>query len=350
MRLEGRIPDMFMVSSMGLHSQRCMELIRDARRIGPAHRPLIIAGGAKTMYQPWEVFSGDPAEPVSADVAVTGEEYVLLNLVEVLLSVRAGSESMLAAFRRARDSGALDGVPGLMYARGDRDGVAEELVDTGIQRLAGDLDELPCSLPGYRLLDPPGRRPTLSSRALPADRVRKLSPISSIVLTLGCKFACPYCPIPAYNQRQYRTKSGERIADELWQLHKEYGIRYFFGADDNFFNNKARTLDIAEALARAEFDGVKLQDKVRWHTEVTVHDTLQMKEHLGLMRQAGCRGLWLGVEDMTATLVKKGQSVDKTADAFHRLRDAGICPHPMMMHHDSQPLYTRGTNYGLLKF
>src|SRR5438477_13016954 len=32
-----------MVSSMGMHSGRCMELIRDARQIDPAHRPLIIA-------------------------------------------------------------------------------------------------------------------------------------------------------------------------------------------------------------------------------------------------------------------------------------------------------------------
>src|ERR1051325_2853784 len=31
MQLDGRIPDLFMVSSMGLHSDRCMELIRDAR-------------------------------------------------------------------------------------------------------------------------------------------------------------------------------------------------------------------------------------------------------------------------------------------------------------------------------
>src|SRR5678816_4705905 len=36
MQLDGRIPDLFMVSSMGLHSDQCMELIRDARRIDPA--------------------------------------------------------------------------------------------------------------------------------------------------------------------------------------------------------------------------------------------------------------------------------------------------------------------------
>src|SRR4051812_48017901 len=149
MRLDGRVPDLFMVSSMGLHSERCMELIRDARRIDPEHRPLIIAGGPHAVYQPFELFSSDPADPTSADVVVTGEEYVLLSLLEVLLSERSGGEPMRAAFERARDTGALDGVPGLVYGRGGRDGLPEELVDTGVQRLAGDLDELPDPVAGY---------------------------------------------------------------------------------------------------------------------------------------------------------------------------------------------------------
>lgn len=348
MQLDGRVPDLFMVSSMGLHSGQCMELIRDARRIDASARPLIIAGGPHAVYQPYDLFSGNPDDPNGADVAVTGEEYVLLSLLEVLLSMRAPGESMRSVFFRARDSRALDGVPGLVYPRGGTDGAPDELVDTGIQRLVGNLDELPDSVLGYRLLEPPSRRATLGARALPADRVRKLSPISSIVLTFGCKFACPYCPIPAYNQRQHRVKSSGRMAEEMYRLNKEYGLKYFFGADDNFFNSKPRTLDIVQTLARAEFDGVPLRRKVRWHTEVTVHDTLQMREHLPLVHDSGCRALWLGVEDMTAQLVNKGQSVDKTTEAFGLLRSSGICPMPMMMHHDSQPLYSHKSHYGLL--
>ena len=348
MRLDGRIPDVFMVSSMSLHSEVCMDLIRDAHRIDPAQRPLIIAGGPHAVYEPYDLFSADPARPGSADVVVTGEEFVLLSLIEVLLSTRSGGESMRSAFIRARDSRALDAVPGLVYSRSGKSGVPEELVDTGIQRLVGDLDELPHPVLGYRLMEPPGRHATLSTRAMPVDEVQKRSPIGSLVLTFGCKFACPYCPIPAYNQRQYRVKSGERIADEMFRLNQEYGLRFFFGADDNFFNDKARTLDIVEKIARAEFDGVKLRGRARWFTEVTVHDTLLLKDHLPLIRESGCRALWLGVEDLTATLIKKGQSADKTTEAFRALRDAGICPMPMMMHHDSQPLYTPGSNYGLL--
>src|SRR6266404_7535612 len=65
MKLDGRVPDLFMVSSMGLHSDQCMEMIRDARRIDPAHRPLIIAGGPHAVYQPYEMFSANPADPTA---------------------------------------------------------------------------------------------------------------------------------------------------------------------------------------------------------------------------------------------------------------------------------------------
>ena len=44
MRLEGQIPDIFMVSSMAIHSTQCDAMIRDACRIDPSRRPLIIAG------------------------------------------------------------------------------------------------------------------------------------------------------------------------------------------------------------------------------------------------------------------------------------------------------------------
>ena len=226
--------------------------------------------------------------------------------------------------------------------------MAEELVDTGIQRLLGDLDELSSPVHGYGILEPPSRNETINSRPLSIERVRRYSPISSIVMTFGCKFACPYCPIPAYNQRKFRTKSPQRIIQDMLRLHKTYGHLYFFGTDDNFFNNKERAVEIVEELSTTQINGEQLGARFGWGTEATVHDTLKMKDYLPTARQAGLRWLWLGVEDLTATLVKKGQSVDKTTEAFQSLTAAGISPMPMMMHHDSQPLVTWKDNYGLL--
>jgi len=346
MALDGRMPDLLCVSSMQIHSAPCKRLIRDACRIDPASRPLVLAGGPLVIYEPWAVFGADPDDPWGADAAVTGEEYVLLELLEVLLTEQAKGESLRAAFLRARDRGLLDRVPGLVFRAPG--GGAGELVDTGIQRLVDDLDELPHPALGYQVLEPPSRRKTLASRPLDPGRVRRYSPISSLVFTSGCKFSCPYCPIPAYNQRLYRAKSAERIADEMTRLNEQYGLRYFFGTDDNFFNDKARARDIVETLARAEVGGRPLRHRVRWGTEATVHDTLQMREHLPTVRKAGAMALWLGVEDMTATFIKKGQSVDKTTEVFRLLRQQGIVAVPMLMHHDGQPFLTRTSQYGLL--
>ncbi|HEX5136762.1 MAG TPA: radical SAM protein [Planctomycetota bacterium] len=347
MKLDGRVPDLFLVSSMSLHATRERELAASAASIPEPHRPLVVVGGARSVYQAWGAFRTGPEQPEGADAAVTGEEFVWLSLLEVLLNERKPGEPLRHAFLRARDRGLLEGIPGLVYARGD--GVAEELVDTGTQRLLGDLDELPSAVLGYRLLEPPGRGRTLAPRALPADRVGRFSPISSLVLTFGCKFRCPYCPIPAYNQRQNRRKSPARIVEELGAIDREYGIHYFFGTDDNFFDDHARTVEIAEGISRAMTDGrLPSRKRIRWGTEATVHDTLQLKEHIPLIRSAGLRAIWMGVEDLTATFVKKGQSVDRTTEAFGLLRRHGIHPMPMMMHHDGQPLYTPGKPYGLL--
>ena len=60
------------------------------------------------------------------------------------------------------------------------------------------------------------------------------------------------------------------------------------------------------------------------------------------------RAIWFGIEDMTAELVKKGQSPEKTRRVFRNLLSHGIAPMPMMMHHDAQPLFSRRGLYGLL--
>ena len=43
-----------------------------------------------------------------------------------------------------------------------------------------------------------------------------------------------------------------------------------------------------------------------------MHDTIRMKEHLPVIRRSGLTAVWMGVEDLTGTLVKKGQSESKT--------------------------------------
>ena len=87
---------------------------------------------------------------------------------------------------------------------------------------------------------------------------------------------------------------------------------------------------------------------INFATEATEFDVFKNQDLLPLARDAGMRGLWLGIEDLTAGLVKKGQTIEKTKTLFKLLLKQGIAPMPMMMHHDGQPLWTWRGLYGLL--
>jgi radical SAM superfamily enzyme YgiQ (UPF0313 family) len=360
-RFDGAPPQMLFVSSMQIHSASAYELIADAYRLGE-DRPFILAGGPKAIYEPWDFFRFQHAgRTYSADVAVTGEEFVALELLDRIMEARGPGEHPRNTFHRLRRSGLLDDIPGLVFLEGD---AAEEnplfstkdevpstqprLVNTGIQRLVQDLDELPHPLVGLGLLEPPHRRRTLSRRPVDLARLHRHAYCVSMVTTHGCKFHCPYCPIPAYNQFTFRWKSPERLRDEIERIAEQTGIDYFFGTDDNFFNNRETVEEVFTELARGRVRGKSFGKAIWFGTEATEFDVFKNQDLLPLCRAGGLRAIWFGIEDMTAELVKKGQSPEKTKTLFAILNRLGIAPMAMMMHHDGQPLYSRGQLYGLL--
>jgi hypothetical protein len=131
-------------------------------------------------------------------------------------------------------------------------------------------------------------------------------------------------------------------------LAEQTGIRAFFGTDDNFFNSRETVAEVFASLARGKVHGRRFRDAVFFGTEATEFDVFKNQDLLPLCREGGLRAIWFGIEDMTAELVKKGQSPEKTRKLFEILNRMGICPMPMMMHHDGQPLWSRATLYGLL--
>ena len=344
--IDGRRPELLMVSAMQIHSDPAFALIRDAHAMG-SDRPLIVAGGPKAIYQPWEYFGFDEQDH-SADIVCTGEEYVLLELLDRLGESKRQNESYRRAFERARDHGWLDDIPGLVYARGDGPASERELVDTGVQRLLCDLDELPSPVEGYRYLEPAHKGRSLRQGPLPLREIHNYSKVAAILTTRGCKFRCSFCPIPAYNQRSLRNRSPGCLVRDLADLRRELGIHLFFGTDDNFFNDEQLVVETFETIADAGFEKDDIGKPVRFGTEGTVFDVHKQRHLLPLCYRGGLRAVWMGVEDMSAVLIKKGQSVSKTIELFDALRRNRILPMAMMIHFDGQPLISRGSAQGLL--
>ncbi len=348
-QIDGRPIDMLLVSAMQVHSAASYRLVEEAWSMGD-RRPFILAGGPKACYEPFDYFGLGPNGQLGADVVVTGEEPVLLELLAVLSEFGAGHGSMLKAFELARAAGALRDIPGLVYAAdGRHDG--KNLVNTGIQRLLKDLDELPMPVAGFKTLEPPHRRKTLSRETFPLNKAGGGMMVTSILITRGCKFNCHYCPIPAYNQHHYRRKSPQRVVEEFFECHTQLNTRYIFGTDDNFFNNRKYAEETLQAIGSKIVTGRKpLGRFIRFGTEATVIDAWKCRDLFPMARhgRGGLSAIWMGVEDLSGTLVDKGQAPAMTEELFSVMHENGIFPMVMMMHHDDQPLYSPGKMTGLI--
>jgi radical SAM superfamily enzyme YgiQ (UPF0313 family) len=347
-RIDSAPIDMLMISSMQVHAAEAYKLVEEAWRMGDA-RPLIIAGGPKAIYEPFDYFGLGHNGQFGADVVVTGEEPVLLELLAVLTDFGGTHGTMRAAFERARQAGALNDIPGLVFSRdGRHDGM--NLINTGIQRMLQDLDELPLTSVGYRMLEAPHRKQTLAPAPLPIDKVGGGSMVTTVLITRGCKYNCHYCPIPAYNQKSYRHKSPQRVAEEFADCHEQMNTKYIFGADDNFFNSRRYAEETLEALATKQVRGKALGRRIRFGTECTVADAYKMRDLFPIAQRghAGLSGLWMGVEDLSGHLVDKGQNPGITEALFEEMWKYDISPMIMMMHSDDQPLRSPGKLDGLI--
>jgi radical SAM superfamily enzyme YgiQ (UPF0313 family) len=347
-RFHGRSIQMLMLSSMQMHAHFAYEAIRDAWTMGK-DRPLIVCGGPKAVYEPYHFWPmrGHAGQPIGPDVVVTGEQYVLLDLMNVILQHRGRGESMRLAFERARREGALDSVLGLVYLAPEATLHDPVLVDTGLQRLVQHFDELPSLELGLSLMEPPHRGTGLSPQPIPDNRVRRYAPISSVIVTQGCKFNCPYCPIPALNQKSWRYRSPDGLVHEVRSVYERYGIKYFYGTDDNFFNHRETAEELLTALAEAKTGPYPLGSKIRFATEATQFDTFKNRDLLPVAKKAGLHAIWFGIEDLTAELINKGQRPEVTIELFKEMHRYKISPMAMIMFHDGQPYYTPDKLYGL---
>ncbi len=352
--LDGKPIDILMVSAMQVHGEPACDLVREAHNLGE-NRPLVLAGGPKAIYEPTDFLELGDKPGIGADCVMTGEAYVLLDFLKTLAAhgldqANPQPGSARAAFNRARDCGDIDKVPGLVYMDPKSTPQEPRAVNTGVQQLLQNLDEIPMPDAGYRLLEKPHRRATLDAKPCPADKVGKISLISSVISTHGCKFNCGYCPIPAVNQRTWRHKSPKRLAEEIKSIHENFGIEEFFSTDDNFFNSRETVVELMTAMAETKLsNGTPLGQRIRFYTEGTEFDVFKNMDILPLCKKAGMSAIWFGIEDLSAELINKGQTGQKTEEVFAKLNELGIEPMAMMMHSDDQPLHApKGDMRGLL--
>jgi len=139
--------------------------------------------------------------------------------------------------------------------------------------------------------------------------------------TRGCPFTCRYCSIATVFQGGYRKRPVDQILRDV----DATGSRYINFCDDNLCEDVKFVDGLFTAMAGT---------RVRWGTQTTIN-VARHPELLKKAREAGCTLMALGVETLSvrnlAEMDKTFHAIDKYAEGFRRIMDAGISPHALII-------------------
>ncbi len=140
-----------------------------------------------------------------------------------------------------------------------------------------------------------------------------------VMTSRGCPWNCVYCFKGVFG-RQYRMRSAENVADEIQHLQSEYAAKEIAFIDDNFSQNRARTIEICREL-------IQRRIQVEWTCPNGVRvDTLDLPL-LKLMKKAGCYQLSFGIESGNQGVldkIGKGIKLKQVENTVRWAKQAGI--------------------------
>jgi radical SAM superfamily enzyme YgiQ (UPF0313 family) len=100
----------------------------------------------------------------------------------------------------------------------------------------------------------------------------------------GCRFACEFCSVSAFFQREYVPRPVEDVVREIRGLAR----RNVFFVDDNLAVDRARTLELFRAIEPCG---------IRWAGQISVH-AARDEELLEAAHRSGCMGVLVGFESL----------------------------------------------------
>jgi radical SAM superfamily enzyme YgiQ (UPF0313 family) len=169
-------------------------------------------------------------------------------------------------------------------------------------------------------------KPDLTDVIVPDFKLAKLNKYSamSVQFSRGCPFQCEFCDIIEIYGRVPRTKSNAQMLAELDSLY-EIGWRgMVFVVDDNFIGNKRNVKRFLPELVQWS---VRRNHPFSFITEASVN-LAEDEELLSLMREAGFRRVFLGIETPVEASLKEAHKLQNTRssllDSVKRIQNYGM--------------------------
>ena len=126
-------------------------------------------------------------------------------------------------------------------------------------------------------------------------------PLSMVQFSRGCRYACEFCSIHSFYGTGIRTKTIPQIVAEI----AENPQKLLFFTDDNLFADRARAVELFEAL---------IPLGKRWICQISM-DVARDPELLALMRRAGALMVLIGFESLErANLKQMGKGANLAGD------------------------------------
>jgi anaerobic magnesium-protoporphyrin IX monomethyl ester cyclase len=182
----------------------------------------------------------------------------------------------------------------------------------GTPRVATEAELAALRTPAYDLVPMHG----YASEGFVDGEMRRVS--SGIVLAnRGCPFGCNFCYL--FFGRRLRRRPVAATLEELRTLRNEYGIGHFFFLDYTFTLDESWVQSLCDGINAAGLD-------ISWICQTRV-DRLSTPK-LKLMKEAGCAGVWLGVEspelEQRRYLSKGRIAFEDIEEGVSKIREAGI--------------------------
>jgi radical SAM superfamily enzyme YgiQ (UPF0313 family) len=246
-------------------------LARELKKINP-ETPIIFGGPQSTAL------AGETLERYPfVDYIIRGEaDYCLIKLLDIILS--------------KKNNFTLADVEGLTYRNPQNDQKISNNFPAGF---INNLDDLP--IPQYEKI------------------YNKLSLL--IETGRGCPYHCTYCSTSQFFQKSYRTKSVERIINEIDYCYIRLKSRLFGFSHDMITLDKKFINNLCYALKQYFNEKKK---KFGWTCSART-DCLST-EMLKVMAASGCQGIFFGIETGSERMQEKIKKNLNLADAVRKVK------------------------------